>query len=154
MKRTFTNKHYNLLLLWEYEQYDEEEQTNVVLPATPYMIDEAIGDFVTFLEHICDGTFDYDGENVSTDEDVCEMLESIRTQLLDFQAEWKRSFLQSQVHIFFAFFREFGKGDVTIVPKRAKNPLHFTARFGWQSIGLWYLVSYSLCTSCQFFFKF
>jgi hypothetical protein len=78
----------------------------------------------------------------------------MRTQLLEFQIKWKRSFQKSHVHIFFALFRGFGNGDVTIIPKRNKNPIHFTSRFGWQTVGLWYLVSYSSCVSSTFFIYF
>jgi len=155
MKRAFsTSKSYSLLLLWYYQQFDEEKGKNVVLPATPYMIDEAISDFVVLLEHTCNGTFEYDGEDISKNEGLCHLLEGMRTQLLEFQIQWKRSFQKSHVHIFLALFRGFGNGDVAIIPKRNKNPIHFTSRFGWQTVGLWYLVSYSSCISSTFFIYF
>jgi len=142
MKRTFTQSFYNLLLLWEYQEFDPELQKNVLLPASPWMIDAAIIEMGICLETIITGAQHFDGEDISRNQPLLAKLDLMKRQLFEFQIEWKRSFLQSHVHIFFAFFRIFGNGDVTVVPNKSKPPKHFSKRFGWETMGLWYMVSF------------
>jgi hypothetical protein len=105
------------------------------------MINAAIIEFVEELDKIISGELNFDGVNVATDNTVVEHLSELRRHLLDFQAAWKRMFLRNHVHIFLAYFRVFGNGDMTVVPKPSrKGTKLFTNYFSWDTMGLWYLV--------------
>jgi hypothetical protein len=141
MKKAFACQSFSLLCCWEFESIDEDTGKKEVVPASPTMINAAIIEFVDELDQIISGKLNFDGENVSRNDAVVEHLNELRRHLLDFQAAWKRMFLQNHVHIFLAFFRVFGNGDMTVVPKTSRKASKlFTNYFSWDTMGLWYLV--------------
>jgi hypothetical protein len=143
MKKVFVaSKSFQLLMNWGFFEIDEDTQKRSVVPASPSVIDSAINEFVSELKAFIWGDANFDGENITGKQYMVQKFTTISTELLELQAIWKRAFLRNHVHIFLAFFRVFANGDMTILLNRTMSLKSFTKKFSWETIGLWYMVSY------------